>query len=126
MAILDENLKLIKRKFKGDDSIKKIPMHETMEELCEYVSTTYFSPDLGLLVPYAYAGKQGKGRPDPVDGSTTLVDMKSSNTHRRVQWPRMTLYAKADMGELIMPRLRQDVSWFIVLLRQFKCMRVQL
>lgn len=76
MAILDENLKLIKRQFDGDDTIKKIPMHETMGELCAYVSTTYFLPELGIIVPYEYKGKQEVGRPDVVDPTTTLVEMK--------------------------------------------------
>lgn len=99
LSVLDEELKLVKRRFKGDDSIKKIPMQKTMADLCEYVSKTYFKPPLGKMHPHEYKTKRGVGKPVPLDGATLLTDIKLAQKDKHVPWPRLSLYAKADLCE---------------------------
>lgn len=92
---------MVKRSFEGNDLIRGIPMHETLEDLYAFVSDEYFSPGLGKLKPHSYAGRPGIGKPVPESPTKLLRDVKEEQKDRHVAWNKLALYGQAAFGKYL-------------------------
>lgn len=98
--IMDITFHILRNKFENNHRIKRIPMHNTLGGLLEYVVSTYFDPPLEDLKPYAYPARIGKGKPFPLGRGTTISMLMEQQKDRHVSRNGLTVIGKVDLSKL--------------------------
>lgn len=98
VSILDNELKIVRRSFYGNDLIREVPLYKTIGEVLAYVSNHFFKPPLGYLEPYQFDGKPGVGQPLAIAPETTIATIKRRQRHRHVGLNRLNINGMADLG----------------------------